>query len=175
MKVIAFVIALAALCVPCFAAADQPAAPADEYFGRMKLSIIGIRNELKLLHERVEGDPVNAEANLKTADLVEDALEDWAQKYPRDSWLQGSFSSLELLYGHIASLDGRLHVARLVVWTHVHLAGSTIADSCDAEAATLFDVPMHTNDAAATSTPDPLDPTTTPAPLASPTPAPSPV
>lgn len=146
------------------------AAPADEYFGRLRLSIIGIKNELALIETRVEADPAHADAHLKTCDLIEESLEDWAVKYPHDSWLQDMLGRLELLYAHVASLDGKLHLARLVMWTHEHLRGSTADDATRVQAAKLFDVPLRTQDVLATPSPDPLDPTT---PIVTPAPSPA--
>jgi hypothetical protein len=137
------------------------AAPADEYFGRMHMSILGIRNELAVLDKRVTDDPVHAEGNIATCELVEDALEAWATKYPQDSWLQGQLEQLESVYAHVSSLEGRLHLARLVLWAHEHLAGSPVDADARVAAAKLFGVPLHSD--------DPVDPApaVVPVPVAS--------
>jgi hypothetical protein len=72
------------------AAAAKPAvAPADEYFGRMKLSILGINNIVHDTKLREAYDPAHAADNFTKLSFAEDALEDWAAKYPGDNWLPG--------------------------------------------------------------------------------------
>ena len=69
------------------AAPAPKVAPADEYFGRMKMSILGITNSIHDtgLHEKY--DPQNAGKYYTTLALTEDALQDWSHKYPQDSWI----------------------------------------------------------------------------------------
>jgi hypothetical protein len=62
-------------------------APADEYFGRMKMSILGITNSIRDTGVREGFDPLNASKYYNGLALTENALEDWAQKYPQDSWI----------------------------------------------------------------------------------------
>jgi hypothetical protein len=163
----AALLAVSIAVAPAAAQADthsSQAAPADEYFGRMRLSIVGIRNEIGLLDARIEADPATADQDLKTCELVENALEDWAVKYPHDSWLDAQMARMETLYARVASLDGRLHLAHLVRWIEQHFAGTPVGDDARREAAGLFGVPLTlTGDSA---------PSPSPAPTASPSAAP---
>ena len=60
-------------------------APADEYFGNVKFSPLGVRNEVIRINkyldrgwgDRMEGDALH----------VDDAIEDWQKQYPHDSTL----------------------------------------------------------------------------------------
>ena len=63
-----------------------PRAPADEYFGKLKLSYLGIRN---IVHDiNVEGDsPLALPRQMGRIDAAHSAMLDWAEKYPRDNWL----------------------------------------------------------------------------------------
>lgn len=84
-------------------------APADEYFGREKLSPIGIRHmvySLKdaLYHARRRSDDIEHDAG-----VVDDALQDWSSRFPRDSWLPSTFWNLAELYGGLPGLDARTH------------------------------------------------------------------
>lgn len=45
-------------------------APADEYFGRLKMSILGIRNTLKDLAQKADYDPSNPEQIFGSANFV---------------------------------------------------------------------------------------------------------
>ncbi len=72
---------------PHVAAPAPKVAPADEYFGRMKMSILGITNSIRDTGTREGFDPPNASKYYTSLALTEDALEDWSQKYPQDSWI----------------------------------------------------------------------------------------
>ena len=63
-------------------------APADEYFGRLKLSILGIRNTIKDMGLKADADSSHA-ANvvMGSVGLTEDAIHDWEKKYPQDGWI----------------------------------------------------------------------------------------
>ena len=82
-----------ALFVACLGSVAQASirdlAPADEYFGRMKMSVLGIRNALDGLERRVESGDRSVGSMLA---LVDDAISDWRAKYPHDTWL-GRFSA----------------------------------------------------------------------------------
>jgi len=74
------------------AATMRDLAPADEYFGQLRMSVLGIRNELNGLERRAaSGDP-NVSAMTGKLALVDDAMRDWRARYPRDTWLPRFFS-----------------------------------------------------------------------------------
>jgi len=91
-------------------------APADEYFGRLKMSILGIRNELHDLALRLQYSPASGEAVLGTAALVENAMHDWEHKYPADPWLARSVYDLTTLYSHVHSARGHVRAAHALRW-----------------------------------------------------------
>jgi hypothetical protein len=65
-------------------------APADEYFGRMKLSYLGINNTFR--DEAIRSGPFTTSAGVITAvDFADDALRAWANKYPGDPELARSY------------------------------------------------------------------------------------
>jgi hypothetical protein len=76
-------------------------APADEYFGRLKMSILGVRNKVKDLGLDADVHPQHDAADLSDALWVEDAMRDWARKYPFDHWLPRYAFSLETMYERI--------------------------------------------------------------------------
>ena len=80
-------------------------APADEYFGRLKLSILGIRNTIRDMDTLVAWGPDKLPSILSKCAFAEDALHDWQHKYPRDSWVPRTGYLLAQLYGKIASSD----------------------------------------------------------------------
>jgi hypothetical protein len=61
-------------------------APADVYFGRYKLSNLGVRNAIRDM--TIEGDsPLALPLQTGRINAVESALPDWANRYPHDPWL----------------------------------------------------------------------------------------
>ena len=62
-------------------------APADEYFGRLGMSVLGVRTKVKDLGLDADFHPDHDQAILNNALWVEDAMRDWAKKYPFDRWL----------------------------------------------------------------------------------------
>ncbi|HYZ17510.1 MAG TPA: hypothetical protein VE591_13960 [Candidatus Acidoferrum sp.] len=105
MKRFAFAIALAvsagAITVPALAQPTAHLAPADRYFGRMKMSILGIRNALKDLSARADTYPEDAEHVFDKTVLVEDALHDWQAHFPADPWIPRYAFALAQLYGKL--------------------------------------------------------------------------
>jgi len=99
-------------------------APADEYFGRMKMSVLGIRNGLNDTALRIAYDPRHAASRLAACRWLENAIEDWGDKYPRDAWLPGMILALEHLYMRIHTAGARSWSAHLLAWVHRHYRGS---------------------------------------------------
>jgi len=91
-------------------------APADEYFGRMKMSILGIRNTIKDDGLKIDADPSQGPGIANSCSLAEDALRDWESKYPRDTWLPHSVFTLERLYAKIDSDVARAKAKATMVW-----------------------------------------------------------
>ena len=79
-----------------FAAVARPftpaPAPADEYFGRFKLSNLGMRN---IIHDMtIEGDsPLAVQLQETRIHAVAGALADWTNRYPRDVWVPRTTTS----------------------------------------------------------------------------------
>ena len=80
------------------------------------MSILGIRNQLKDLSERVAAKPEDAEHVYDKAVLVEDALHDWQKQFPRDPWIPKYSYALAQLYGKISSDDARVRRNDTLDW-----------------------------------------------------------
>jgi len=91
-------------------------APADEYFGKLKMSILGIRNTIKDQGLKIDVDPSKAPSTSNAIALTEDAIRDWEHKYPCDSWLPGTLFALEHFYLKIHTDDGVKHVHATFAW-----------------------------------------------------------
>jgi hypothetical protein len=90
-------------------------APADEYFGRMKMSILGISNTIKDagLHLDQGADSM---AVIDGLAFTEDAIRDWQRHYPRDPWLVKSLNALRGVYTKIPTERGAAAARRVAVW-----------------------------------------------------------
>jgi hypothetical protein len=100
--------ALAMMLVACLAPAVRAAgmsdlAPADQYFGQLKMSVLGIRNELNALERRAAGGDRNVGAMSGKLAMVDDAMRDWRRHYPRDTWLPRFEAQRARVAGLIAS------------------------------------------------------------------------
>ena len=73
-------------------------APADEYFGPLKMSFLGIRNEIHDLTLRYDAEPDKRDAFFGMAVQTETSLKDWESKYPADSAIPRQIYFLRFLY-----------------------------------------------------------------------------
>ncbi|MBV8750118.1 MAG: hypothetical protein JO103_10435 [Candidatus Eremiobacteraeota bacterium] len=101
---------------PAFADPSANLAPADRYFGRLKMSILGVRNALHDLSVRADVHPEDAEHIYDKAVLVEDALHDWQRHFPRDPWIPKYTYSLAQLYGKLDMEDARVRKNDTLDW-----------------------------------------------------------
>jgi len=99
------ILALAFACilafVPLACRASGPA-PADEYFGPFKESILEIRNRLMSFERDADWD---LRRHVRGIDNLEMAIEDWYRKYPRDPWLPGFTNRLIRVYARAHTSD----------------------------------------------------------------------
>jgi outer membrane protein assembly factor BamD (BamD/ComL family) len=102
-------------------------APADEYFGRLKMSILGVGNELRDLAVRISYAPGREQQYLGAVTMVEDAIRDWERKYPSDPWLAKDVFALSQLYERIPTPDGQRHAAATLQWLVQRYPGSAFA------------------------------------------------
>ena len=117
MRRILLALLLGIICVtPAFADPFANLAPADRYFGRLKMSILGVRNSIKDLSARADAHPEDAEHVFDKAVLVEDALRDWNAHFPRDPWIPRYAYSLAQLYGKLDMDDARVRKNDMYDW-----------------------------------------------------------
>jgi hypothetical protein len=113
-----------ALCLAAFLAACAPAgaqdlsglAPADEYFGRFNLSILGIANTIRDAGARIDAGADPRGMIDGPLSFVTDAVRDWEQKYPTDPWIAKDLFALETVYLRVASDDGVRLAAQTETW-----------------------------------------------------------
>ncbi len=97
-------------------AAERTLAPADRYFGRTKMSILGIRNTLQDCIQRADEHPETSGDLYGRILLVDDALHDWQRAFPRDPWLPKFTCSLAQVYRMLASDQAQERMATTMDW-----------------------------------------------------------
>ena len=102
---------IACFTAPARAATMRDLAPADEYFGQLRMSVLGIRNELNGLERRASSGDRNVAAMSGKLALVDDAMRDWRVHYPRDTWLP-RFHSQRARVASMIALDARARPRR---------------------------------------------------------------
>jgi hypothetical protein len=156
-------------------------APADEYFGRLQMSILGVRNKVKDLGLDADIHPEHGAAVLRNALWVEDAMRDWAKRYPFDRWLPRYAYALEQMYERIPGEGAHRRAVKQVAYLTAYFPQ------------TLYGKVGRAKLAMGIPTPDPAEhppvltdlerlalldgkvqPTIPPAPTRSPTPSPAP-
>ncbi len=126
-----------AFCLAAFFASLAPAmaqdslrglAPADEYFGHYKLSVLGIANTIRDAGARLDSGG-DAHAMLAgPLSYVTDAVKDWEQQYPTDPWLAKDLLALEEVYLRVPTDEGFHYASQTEAWL--------IADYPDSDQAT---------------------------------------
>lgn len=76
-------------------------APADEYFGPLRMSGLAIRMRIDVLGRRYHARGESDDDLLHDAGDAETALHLWAERYPRDTWLAPTAFHLAELYAVI--------------------------------------------------------------------------
>jgi hypothetical protein len=167
------------------AAAAHKVAPADEYFGPLKMSFLGIRNEIHDLMLRYDAEPDKRDAFFGMAVQTETSLKDWESKYPRDSAIPRQIYFLRFLYDKFDRYEAQLKRDATDKWLLTRYGNTWYAKDVKKKLASATprppasDAPASVRDAAASAAASPgaqqpaaQPPAAAPAPAAVPTPAP---
>lgn len=79
------------------------AAPADRYFGKLKMSALRVRYETMQLKKRYETHQLRADETIHLLVLTEDAFDEWSRLYPKDPWLASTGFAMAHLYEELPS------------------------------------------------------------------------
>jgi len=101
------IFAALALLALTLAAASSDNAPADRYFGRLRMSALRIRYEIAQLKSRYDNHKLLPENASHLAGLTEEAYYDWAARYPKDGWLASTGLNLAHLYEDLPGASAR--------------------------------------------------------------------
>jgi len=102
-------------------------APADEYFGPLQMSILGIRNQIQDMSQLYDVAPEKADAIMGKASVAEASLRDWESKYPNDPALGRYVYQLCKLYQKIDLDIAREKSADAHMWLFSHYARTSYA------------------------------------------------
>ena len=119
--------AFSAMLAPAMAQDTQGLAPADEYFGHYKLSVLGIANTIRDAGARLDSGTDPHTMTSGPLSFVNDAIKDWESQYPADPWISKDLLALEAVYLRVPTDDG----FRLATQTEAWL----VADYPDSESA----------------------------------------
>jgi hypothetical protein len=100
-------------------------APADRYFGKLKMSAVRIRYEVMQLRPRYETHKLLPEETLHLAILDEDAFYAWAETYPNDTWLASSGYLLAQLFEELPGSDARSRAIRALTYVKTRFPHTT--------------------------------------------------
>jgi hypothetical protein len=125
IKPVVFVLALLAVSTPVWAQSNL--APADEYFGHLKMSVLGIANVIKDMRLRVQSDASRTPSIFGALANVEDSIRDWEARYPHDSWIPRSLLALETCYLTAPGERARDLAVRTEAWLRHDYGRSTYA------------------------------------------------
>jgi hypothetical protein len=148
------------------AAQMKNSAPADEYFGRMKLSYLGINNTFRDEAARA-GDHTTSDAIINKVGFAQEALRAWQRKYPKDPQLPRSIFLGSRVYLKIWTTPGQ----QLAAFDLIELR-DTFATTYFGKQAKLEMQKGFTMNVAAIA--QPCSPDHGPTPMKTPTPLPTP-
>ncbi len=98
------------------AAAIALLAPADEYFGPLKQSVVGIDNTIRDLGWNYDVNHDIGDRTVASAALTERAIHDWESKYPKDDQLPRALYLLQRLYTKVLTQPSRDHSKAIAKW-----------------------------------------------------------
>jgi hypothetical protein len=100
-------------------------APADEYFGRARMSPLEITNRI--------GDAERRGASYRGLMTTQAAIEDWTRKYPGDPWIPQREYRMSRLFARLHSRDGNAEATRCRAFLRAHFPGARYAVAAQRE------------------------------------------
>jgi hypothetical protein len=106
-------------------AAISDLAPADEYFGKMRLSVVRMHHEVFALKDDLHHRRQRISAIAHEADDISDACYEWARRFPKDRWVPRTAWELATLYEELPGADARDHAITLLDFLRDHYGDSS--------------------------------------------------
>ncbi|HET9393510.1 MAG TPA: hypothetical protein VFO29_08360 [Candidatus Rubrimentiphilum sp.] len=110
--------AIASLLLLSLVVAVAPAdnAPADKYFGRLKMSALRIRYEIAQIKSRYDNHKLLPEEAEHLAAFAAESYYEWAAQFPRDGWLGSTGINLAKLYEDLPGASARTAAIRALTF-----------------------------------------------------------
>jgi hypothetical protein len=102
-------------------------APADQYFGRFRMSALRIRYETMQLKKRYETHQLLPEQAEHLLVLTQDAFGKWSRAYPKDGWLPSTGYAIASLYAELPGSAARERAVTLYVYVNTSFPRSPYA------------------------------------------------
>jgi hypothetical protein len=102
-------------------------APVDQYFGTLKISALRIRYEVVSIRDRYETHKILPEEAQHLALLTQDAFDDWARKYPKDTWLASTGYMFAKVYAELPGPTARDRAVALFTFVKSHFPNTRYA------------------------------------------------
>jgi hypothetical protein len=151
-------------CVVLLAQLAVTSAPADEYFGKLKMSALRVRYETMQLRKRYETHQLLPEQTEHLLLLTQDSFDQWSARYPKDPWLASTGFLIASLYAELPGSPARAHAVMLYTFVSSHFPRSPAAASSRAALHHGVSVKADPLWAKATASPLPVSPSPSPAP-----------
>jgi hypothetical protein len=129
------VIAVLIACVS-VARADATLAPADEYFGRFNMSVLGIANAIRDSGTRLDNGADPKDVIAGPLAFATDAMHAWEAQYPSDPWIARDLLALETVYLKVQTDEAFRLASRTEAWL---VADFPQAEQCAKARAMLAD------------------------------------
>ncbi len=109
------------------------AAPADKYFGKLKMSALRIRYEIAQIKNDYEFHRRMPDDVLHLLSFTEDAYYQWAAAYPKDAWLPSTGYNLAKLFEELPSYAARNSAVRALQFVRTHFKNTRYSKASVAE------------------------------------------
>jgi hypothetical protein len=108
-------------------------APADRYFGKLKMSGLRIRYETMQVERRYWARELLPDQALHLLVLTEDAYRAWASAYPEDHWLASTGYNMAQVYEQLPGATARDRAVALLVYVRSHFPKTAYAQKSGAQ------------------------------------------
>lgn len=102
-------------------------APADEYFGHAKLSPLEIRHRIFSLKDDLHHGRMRPDSIEHNAAFIDEAVHDWAVRFPVDPWLPSTAWNLATLYEELPGTDAQQHAVSALQFVRTTFAATPYA------------------------------------------------
>ncbi len=104
-------------------------APADEYFGHARLSVLGIANIIRDSGARIREGAEPSSMTSGPLSFIPEAIGDWEHRYPDDPAIARDLYGLELVYLRARTPEGNEHARATAEWLMHDYPDSPAADN----------------------------------------------